>query len=325
MPLENLNRRDLLRLTAAAGATLAAGPLAGALETNPRILDAHIHLYDPRRPDGIPWPLPADSIYAPALPDRYAKIATPFGVRGAIAVEASPRFEDNDWVLETAAANPIIVGFIGNLIPGSPEYNRQLDRLRTNPLFLGFRYGNLWDRNLATDSLKPAFMDGLKHLASTGLVFESANPTPELIAALLRIGEAIPELRIVLDHLPSLQLPADITPRTDYLNHLQQLATNPKVFVKLSEIPVQIEGKTRLDLAYYKDHLDQIWSTFGEDRIFFGSDWPNSDHLASYAGTLKLVRSYIETKPAIAHQKFFWSNSIRAYQWKPRRPGQAHT
>lgn len=325
MPLENLNRRDLLRLTAAAGATLAAGPLAHALQKPQRILDAHIHLFNPQRPGGIPWPLPGDAIYKPSLPDRYAKIATPFGVRGAIAVEASPLFADNDWVLKVAAENPIIVGFIGNLIPGSTEYDRQLDRLRQNPIFLGFRYGNLWNRDLATDSLKPAFMQGLRHLASAELVFESANPNPQLIAALLRIGEAIPELRIVLDHLPSLQLPTETAPRRDYLKNLHELAKNPKVFVKLSEIPVHIEGKTRLDLAYYKDHLDQIWSTFGEDRIFFGSDWPNSDHLASYADTLKLVRSYLATKPASAHEKFFWSNSIHAYQWKPRRPDQAHT
>ena len=38
-------------------------------------------------------------------------------------------------------------------------------------------------------------------------------------------------------------------------------------------------------MASYKASLDRLWDLFGEDRIFFGSDWPNSDTLASYDET----------------------------------------
>ncbi|MFT4113911.1 amidohydrolase family protein [Silvibacterium sp.] len=316
------SRRDVLRLIAASGAACLSAPLAQALSGDEPILDCHIHLFDPRRPGGIPWPLPGDAIYAPALPDRYAAIATPFGVRGAIVVEASPRMEDNDWVLQVAAANPIIVGFIGDLIPGAVRYDQQLDRLRANPLFLGFRYGNLWSRSLSSDSRNPGFVDGLRRLADAGLVLESANPDPELIAALLGISARIPDLRIVVDHLPSLQMPVDSSARRSYLDNLHRLAANQNVFVKLSEIPVRIDGSTRLDLPYYRDHLDEIWNVFGEDRVLFGSDWPNSDHLAIYGDTLKLVRSYMDAKTKVQRHKFFWSNSIRAYRWKPRNGEQ---
>lgn len=318
----HINRRELLRVAAASGLASLAAPLAAAFPQDEPILDCHIHLFDPRRPGGIPWPLPNDTIYAPALPDRFAQVAEPQGVRGAIAVEASPLAADNDWVLKIAAASPVIVGFIGDLVPGSPQFAQQLDRLHADSLFLGIRYGNLWNRDLAVDSHRPEFLAGLKQLAASQLVLESANPDPPLVAALLRLSQQLPDLRIVIDHLPSLVLPAEPAPREDYLRNLRQLAENPRTFVKLSEIPVRVAGRTRLDLSYYRDHLDQIWDTFGEDRLLFGSDWPNSDHLATYADTLKLVRSYMAAKSNSQRHKFFWSNSISVYRWKPRRSSQ---
>jgi hypothetical protein len=74
---------------------------AQAVATMP-IIDTHIHLFDPTRPRGVPWPNKDDAIlYRPALPERYRKIAEPFGITGAIEVEASPWLEDNQgsWIL----------------------------------------------------------------------------------------------------------------------------------------------------------------------------------------------------------------------------------
>ena len=79
----------------------------------------------------------------------------------------------------------------------------------------------------------------------------------------------------------------------------------------------------RLIPEYYREHLDEIWNTFGEDHILFGSDWPNSDHVAGFSETFNLVREYISHKTSTAREKFFWKNSIAAYQWHRRsNPGQ---
>src|SRR5690606_17116964 len=97
------------------------------------------------RPQGVPWPDKKDkTLYKPALPDRYRSISGPSGVVGAIVVEASPWLEDNQWVLDTAATDTIIVGVIGNLEPGRPEFGKHLERFQVNPLFRGIRNGNLW-------------------------------------------------------------------------------------------------------------------------------------------------------------------------------------
>ena len=68
----------------------------------------------------------------------------PFGVSGAIAIECSPWLADNQWLLDIAKSDPIILGVVGDLEPGAPEFRKQLEQFAKDPLFRGIRYGNLW-------------------------------------------------------------------------------------------------------------------------------------------------------------------------------------
>ena len=318
------NRRDLLKLGACCTGALALRPLASKALYHPApVIDAHIHLFDPSRTGGVPWPEKDDTtLYRPALPGRYEALAAPCGVVGAIAIEASPLATDNQWLLNLAARNPLIVGVIGDLVPVSPSYLSELEQLHRDPLFLGFRYGNLWKRDLSLDLLKPGFVDGLKALAQAGLVFETANPDARLIQAVLNISDQVPDLRIVIDHLPHATVPAETAAREAYSSDLRRLAHNPKVYIKLSEIPVLRNGNLVKDPQAYKEPLDAIWDIFGEGHILFGSDWPNSELLATYSETFAIVREYISQNKAAASDKFFWQNSIAAYQWRHRKSGQ---
>src|SRR5579863_2462626 len=310
-----MKRRSALKL--GLGATL--GWTTDALAAKQQlILDTHIHLFDTNRPGGVPWPEKADSIYRPALPDRYAAMGRPFGVVGAIAVEASPLLSDTDWVLQLIAQHPIIVGFVGDLVPGSPSFAPDLERLHANQLFLGIRCGNLWNRDLSIDADNPAFIADLRRLASAGLTMDSANPDPKLMAAILRIAQQVPELRIVIDHLPNAALPDDADRVKQYCADLKTLSANSHVYVKLSEIPVRQDGRLRRDPSFYRQKLDALWDIFGEDHVLFGSDWPNSDHVATYAETIGIVRDYINKKSPAAQEKYFFRNSVAAYRWRPR-------
>jgi L-fuconolactonase len=334
-----MKRRDLLRLAALSAATpilskampipseatsmlTAAEPLLPSEPGSGPVIDTHIHLFDPLRPGGVPWPDKNDPICKPALPERYMAMAARFGVVGAIAIECSPLKSDNQWLLNVAIAHPAIVGIVGDLLPDAADFNDDLDRLRRDPLFLGIRYGNIWNRDLAVDMDKPGFMDGLKALADAGLVLDSANPDPRLIAAIRRVSDQVPDLRIVVDHLPSAPVPTDPTARDAYWADLKALAQNPHVFIKLSEIPVKVNGKLETNPHFYQAPLDAIWDVFGEDHILFGSDWPNSDHVTGYAQTFSIVRGYMARKSPAAREKYFWKNSVAAYKWKPRQGGQ---
>jgi predicted TIM-barrel fold metal-dependent hydrolase len=316
-----MQRRKLLKLGASIAGGYVTGRVVEALPTKIPVIDTHIHLFDPRRPGGVPWPEKTDAIYKPALPDRYANIARPFGVVGAIVIEASPLASDNDWVLNVAAKYPIIVGTVGDLVPATADYPKELERLHKNPLFLGIRFGNLWSRDLAVDGPKPEFLAGLKMLADGGLVLDSANPDLSLIRALAGVSDRLPQLRMVIDHLPTAPVPTVPADRDEFWSLLRHLSQNKNVFVKLSEvIAARIEQKG--GPAFSKDTLDALWDIFGEDHVLYASDWPNSDHHATYAETISIVRDYVEAKGRKASEKFFWRNSVAAYRWHRRQPDQ---
>jgi L-fuconolactonase len=315
-----VNRRQLLSVAAGAASLPFLSKTNGAAPAAPMpIIDTHIHLFDITRPQGVPWPAKDNPVlYQTALPERYRKIAVPLGITGAIEVEASPWLEDNQWVLDVAAKDPIIVGTVGNLEPGKPDFQKHLDRFRRNPLFRGIRYGNLWDRDFAGESAKPQFITDLKSLAGAGLSLDTANPNPALISWVVRMTDRVPNLRVVIDHLPQLNPPADPRAASAYLADLRLLGQRPQVYVKISEVLRRVDGRIPEDLNFYRSRLDELFDIFGQDRLLYGSDWPNSDSWLPYAKELTLVREYFTTKGPAIMEKYFWKNSVAAYRWKAR-------
>jgi predicted TIM-barrel fold metal-dependent hydrolase len=305
-------------MAASAGCVLSAADLS-----NIPIIDTHIHLFDPTRPQGVPWPAKDQTaIFKPALPDRYRKLTAPFGIKGAIEIEASPWLEDNQWVLDIAAGDPIVVGTIGNLEPGKPDFAKNLERFGRNKLFRGIRYGNLWARNMGDEVVKPEFIADLKRLAAADMTLDTANPTPDLIYAVVRATDAAPDLRVVLDHLPQLTPPADAAALRSYRANLTELGKRPRVYVKLSSVFRRNGNEVPRDLSHYRATLDEIMGVFGDDRVLYGSDWPNSDQWRPYNDVIGIVREYFAGKSRTAAEKYFWKNSVAAYKWIKRDVSQ---
>jgi L-fuconolactonase len=287
------------------------------------IIDTHIHLFDPTRPQGAPYTGPKNAgPPVPALPARYRALAAPLGAVGAIKVEASPWIEDNLWVLQVAQQDPIIVGVIGNLEPEKPEFAEYLSRYRKNPLFRGIRCGNLWGRDFTAQVEMPAFVDGLRRLADADLVMDTANPRLSLLQAIVRATDQVPTLRVVLDHLPALPVPETAVDRATLDTLLRELGARPQVYVKLSSIIHSVKGTISTDLASYRAWLDRLMNVFGEDRVIFGSDWPNSDGVAPVDKVFAIAKEYFATRPRTEAEKCFWRNSIAAYKWIRRDPSQ---
>jgi L-fuconolactonase len=324
-----MDRRRFLQQGGMAGLAAWADVARSLAATKPRdaalhqpMLDAHIHLFDPTRAGGIPWPLPDDSIYKSTLPARYEKLAAPLDIVGAIAIEASPLATDNDWLLRTVHSSTFMVGMIGDLPPTSSNFSVELERLHRDPLFLGIRHGNLWNRSLSDDLRNPALRPALKELEQAELVLEAANPDLPLLKALSQVSDSVPKLTIVIDHLPHMELPPAEHDRQELARCLADLAANPRVNIKLSEIP-RAGDSPASDIVPYRERLDRLDTLFGDDRVIFGSDWPNSDHIAPLDQTVALVKNYMSSKSSAQRRKLYSENSRRVYRWKPRRPTQS--
>jgi L-fuconolactonase len=312
-----VNRRTFLGV--AAGLALADTDASAAAPIP--VIDTHIHLYDPFRPEGTPWPNKENKIlYQTSLPARYRPIAQPLGITGAIEVECSSWFEDNQWVLDIAAKEDIMVGTVGHLVPGTADFKRGLERFRKNPLFRGIRYG--LGRRGGKEFDQPEFVADLKSLADADLALDTANPSVALLADVVRVSDRVPNLRVIVDHLPQMTPPTEPAARASYDASMRAFRDRPRIFVKVSEVLRRVDDRIPTDTAYYRPRLDEILDVFGIDRVLYGSDRPNGDQWLPVPVGFRIVHEYFTGMGQEAAEKYFWRNSIKAYKWVKRNATQ---
>ena len=315
-----MNRRTFLGV--AAGLTLAD---AGAqTPSSIPVIDTHIHLFDTSRPGGVPWPSknnPAHKVmYQPSLPSRYRKVVDGLGIVGAIEIECSPLLEDNQWVLDVARDDTIMVGTVGHLTPGTPEFRPNLERFHKNPLFRGIRYGLGGRAGQEVD--KPEFIADLKALADADLVMDTANPSVSLLEGVVQVSDRVPNLRLVIDHLPQMLRPTESVAQASYDASMKAIKGRPQIYVKVSEVLRRADDKIPVDLDFYRPRIDEVLDVFGIDRVLYGSDWPNADQWLPVPVGFKIVQEYFMGKGRAAAEKYFWRNSIKAYKWVKRTASQ---
>jgi predicted TIM-barrel fold metal-dependent hydrolase len=323
--MQSMNRRHFLK-SASAGLVAAQTTLSWAAaektqELLPqKVVDTHTHFYDPSRPEGVPWPPKNSSLYRTVLPEDFVALKKYQPVNATVVVEASKLVEDNQWILDVAKDNPVIIGFVGRLTPGDPQFRQQLKRFAKNPIYKGIRVNH----NLVEPGLsQPRFIDDLKFMADKGLQVD-LNGGPVTLDAARKVAQQVPDLRIVVDHIGNVVIKGDeIDP--DWRRYMEALADQKQVFIKVSAL---VEGASRhrpndvpVDVDYYRPTLDVIWNQIGVDRMIFGSNWPVSERAADYVTLQKILVDYLQDKGQAALDKVFWQNSKVAYRWD-KYPGE---
>ena len=320
-----MNRRNFLASMAGGAACAALGscaaPARGVAEDGAEpplaIVDAHAHFYDPARPQGVPWPDQRDAVlYKTTLPAHYRAQPVPRKVAGVVVVEASPWVEDNRWILDLAAEEPLIVGVVGNLPVGTNVFADLLERFAANPLFRGVRIRDPKPPRGIED--KAALAD-LALLAERRLALDLVGGS-EILAQAKFLAERLPELAIVIDHLAGVRIDGKAPPE-DWLAALGALVRHPRVFVKVSGL-VEATGRKGRELpvhqAFYRPVLDALWRRFGPDRLLYGSNWPVCGHFAALATVQTLAADYFRARGRDAERKVFAENAKAASGWVER-------
>jgi L-fuconolactonase len=307
----------------AAGVGLSTRDAGAAEEAPPDIIDCHTHFYDPTRPQGVPWPGKDDKLlHRRTLPDDYRAVACAdraTSTTATVVVEASPWVEDNQWLLDLAAKDPFIVGVVGRLVPADAGFASNLARFAKNPLFRGIRISG---RELADGLGKDGkvFTARMALLSEAGLTLD-VNGGPETLPAVAALAEALPDLRIAVNHLANVRIDGKAPPEA-WSKGLRAAAAGKNVYLKVSAL---VEGGRRddgspspTDPAFYKPVLDAAWDAFGPDRLVYGSNWPVSSRFGTYAAVIGLVRAYFAARGAEALAKVLSGNSKSAYRWAKR-------
>lgn len=180
----------------------------------------------------------------------------------------------------------------------------ELAALAERPLVVGVR--RLIQDEAPGFASSDGFVAAARLVAQAGYTFDACvrhHQLPEVIA----LADAVPELRIVLDHLGK----PDVSdaPSATWLRDLRALAERPHVTCKLSGLPAEAgDGWTPERVTPF---LDAALDAFGPDRLLFGGDWPVS---WPYADWEKFVRQWIDTTAPDHADAVFWTNAERSYQ-----------
>ena len=277
-----------------------------------RVVDAHVHFHDPGLEGGRVWPEQKDKLlYRTVLPEDFLKIAESHGVRESILVEASPRIEDNQWLLDLANESPSILGVVGNLPVGDLEFRGDLELFAKDPLFRGIR---IREKELV-DLSGASYVEDLRYIAAQGLSVDVLGG-PAMLPNIVKLTETVPTLRIIINHFP-FDTSTNSFVRDAAERAMENLATRPNVFAKVSNIVRKLAPEFQ-HAATYRSRLDHLWKTFGPNRLLYGSNWPVSTHIAPYFTAINIFKEYLDELPAEQSEKFFWRNSRVAYDWKER-------
>jgi predicted TIM-barrel fold metal-dependent hydrolase len=322
---KGMSRRAFLVDTAAVAVAACDGSFAQSASVDDiPIIDAHVHLFDGTRPLGAGYMgSPAyRAISKTSLPSMYSPLARPAGIVGAIVVESSPLIDDNLWYLEECRDNPIMVGVSGNLDPGRPDFGQYVTHFHKDPLYRAIRSSRFYSADDGKVTLKPDQIANLKLLAQADLALDTANPSMNLMQANVMLADAIPDLRIIMDHLPSF----DSTPDNQqaYEAVVKDMAERTNIFVKLTEVyhPRLADGVIVKDCEPLRARLEYLFNAFGEDRVIFGTDYPNSYGVATIPEEVALVKRFFSSKSREVAEKYFWKNSARVYKWIKRADDQ---
>ena len=321
------NRRRFLAGAAQAVAGVSLTGWAAALRASPAqaaagadgvsVIDTHTHFYDPSRPEGVPWP-PRDEkrLYRTVLPHDYRVLPVLRPVTGTVVVEASPWVEDNQWVLDLAANDPFIVGFVGNLPVGTKQFAGHLKRFAANKLFRGIR---IRDRKLDGTLDEPAFVRDLKLLADRDLSLDLVGGS-EILSFADRLAQELPGLRIVIDHLAGVRVDGKVAP-ADWVDKMRGLVPRQNVYFKVSglvEGTGRSDGTAPRDVEFYRPVLDAMRQIIGPERLIYASNWPVSERFATLATVQGIVADYFHTHGRPAQELVFAQSSKAAYRWVRR-------
>ncbi len=264
------------------------------------VIDAHHHVWDlsvrdqPFLAQPHLAPLRRNFLLADLEPDAAAQ-----GVTSTVLVQTVAEPGETPEMLALAAGSRLIAGVVGWVNLEAPDVADAIDALRRLPgggLLVGIRHPVLVEPD--PDWLtRPTVLRGLAAVAEAGLVYDVVAAGAQLRAA-VAAARATPQLTFVLDHLgnPELRAEAD----GSWASALRAFAALPNTLGKLSgflgEPPADAqEGPPAPGSAAPTAHLWPYYeialSTFGPQRLMFGSDWPVSTLTMRYADIAATART----------------------------------
>ncbi|MBS0613954.1 MAG: amidohydrolase family protein [Proteobacteria bacterium] len=278
-----------------------------------RIVDTHVHLWDPGR-FTYPWLQGSETLNRRFVLEDYATATAGLSVEAMVFVqcEAIPDAYDQEaaWIMSLAAQDPRLQGIVAwaPLYKGA-SVREDLVRLQRHPLLKGVRQIIQFQPDLDF-CLSPAFLDGVSLLEEFDLSFDICIDHRHM-ARIVEFANRLPRVRMVLDHIGKPNIRDGLM--EPWAHQIRELAALPNVHCKISGVATEANHSlwTRDELARY---IEVAVEAFGFDRIMYGSDWPVSTDAIAYGEWVALLETLLAGVPATEQHRFWHSNAMAFYR-----------
>jgi L-fuconolactonase len=278
------------------------------------LIDSHLHLWDPQhfRMSWLDGNAVLDKPYGLADYREHTQgVAIEAMVYLQVEVEPPYGLLEARWAAARAMDDPRIKG----IVAWAPlEFGEQarayLDELVAGgPLVKGVR------RLLQSEPdpefcLRPRFVQGVQLLAEYGLSFDLCIHHPQF-PGIIQLVEQCPQVSFVLDHIGKPDIKGHVL--DPWREQIAALAAFPNVMCKVSGLVTEADHErwTRDDLAPYVAH---VLSTFGEDRVMFGGDWPVAFQASPYPRWVATLDALTAVLSPEARRESWAENARRFYR-----------
>lgn len=271
-------------------------------------IDAHQHFwkYDPVRDAWIN----ADmyKIRRDFLPGDLAPILKKNGIDGTIAVQADQSEAENVFLLDLAKKNDFIKGVVGWIDFCAPNAEERLTYYSQFPKMKGFRHVLQGEKDRAY-MLLPEFKKGIALLEKFGFTYDILIYADQLGYS-LALCQAFRNQAFIIDHLakPAIKYDGLLAWKNDIIKFKDE----EHVYCKVSGIITEADWANWSAVDIYP-YLDVIVSTFGTNRLVFGSDWPVCLVAGEYSRMLQLIVQYFDAYSSTEKEAIFGGNAQRFY------------
>ncbi len=271
------------------------------------IIDSHQHFwkYDPVRDAWIDASMKV--IKRDFLPNDLKPILNENGVDGCMAVQADQSEEETEFLLACAAENPFIKGVVGWVDLIAENLEDRLKHYAANPLFKGVRH--IVQAEKDDYLLRADVQSGIGKLAKHNLTYDILV-FPQQLPAALALVKKFPKQQFILDHIAKPNISESIS---------YQWKVNITALSKFENVSCKLSGMvTEAKNFIFKNQdftpfLDHVFTSFGPNRLLFGSDWPVCLLAADYKKVLSIIKNYLDKYSTETKAQVLGSNAIKIY------------
>lgn len=272
-------------------------------------IDAHNHFwkFDPVRDSWINDDMKV--IQRDFLPAEIGMILKRNDFDGCVVVQSDQSEEENEFQLKNAEEFDFIKGIVGWIDLRSANVDERLQYYSQFKKLKGFRH-ILQGEDERDVMLKPAFLNGIRHLQQYGFTYDILI-FPDQLQYIPEFVSQFPDQPFVIDHIAKPNIKEQEI--DEWKKGIESVARYENVYCKISGMVTEADWKNwkKEDFTPY---MDIITEAFGTGRIMFGSDWPVCQLAASYEEVVGIVQDHFSAYSKDDQEKVFALNAAKFYK-----------